>query len=206
MSTKTIIFILLSVVISNLISCGSTSLISIKTIPDKADIFLRKVTSSVRTKIGVSPLTMTADEIIKKHNIQGPVILEFSKVGYHTRTALITDIQVREIDIMIQLQPQDHLLYSEKINKIANDLFECQKLVRKKQYRKAMLIITNIKKEFPYLSVVYEMEGGILLIQKKFDRALDSFTTAVKHNPKNLEALRMKKELEKKLKIRGRRL
>jgi len=184
-------------------SCGSSSLISIKTIPDKADIYVRKVTSDVRTKIGISPLTMTADDIIKKHNIQGPVILEISKVGYHDRTALITDLQVREIDIMLQLRPQDHLLYSDKINGIANDLFSCQKLVRNKQYQKALQIIDTIKSEFPYLSVVFELEGGIYLIQKKFDRALASFATAARHDPKNMEALRMKKELEKKLNIRG---
>ena len=57
------------------------------------------------------------------------------------------------------------------------------------------------KKTHPYLSVVYEFEGGIHLVQQKFIKALDSFKMALKFNSENVEALRLKRAIEKKFNL-----
>jgi hypothetical protein len=42
------------------------------------------------------------------------------------------------------------------------------------------------------------MEGGIYYLQRKYPDALDAYRLAVRYNPRNAEAIRMRDMLEKK--------
>ena len=63
-------------------------------------------------------------------------------------------------------------------------------------------MLDEIKKLFPSLSIVHELEGSVFYLEKKFNQSLDSFRTAYRFNGENLFALKMKRFLEKKLNIK----
>lgn len=191
--------ILSAILVIAIASCSSS--VTITSFPDNSEVYIRKLSDNTLKKIGETPLTIAPEDIEKENDGSGPVFLELKKDGFHPKTAIITDFNVRNIDIKMTLIPRDLLEYSHIIDSIINDLFKCQKLIKAKNYTKAATILDKIKKTHPYLSVVYEFEGGIHLVQQKFIKALDSFKMALKFNSENVEALRLKRAIEKKFNL-----
>lgn len=182
-------------------NCSSMSVVKIDGRPGKAEIFAKQSTSQTETKLGETPYTTTSSDLNKLFPGGGALIVELRKDGYVSKTAVITDYSARDIDISLELKPKDMLEYSNTIDAIVSDLFECQQLIRKKQYDEAEKILAKLKTTHPYLSVIYEFEGGLYLVKKDFVKALDAFKIAIKYNANNVEALRLKRAVEKELKL-----
>ena len=53
-----------------------------------------------------------------------------------------------------------------------------------------------MKKEYPYLAAVHEVEGGAYILKKDYQAALDSYKRALEYNPQNISLNRTIHELE----------
>ena len=84
----------------------------------------------------------------------------------------------------------------EKFNHAVDDLFEAQRLVRVQRQEEALVVLRNLRNQTPDLSAIYEIEGGIYFLQKKYTDALDSYRLALKYNSKGIDALKMQIVLE----------
>ncbi len=193
--------ILIIIVIIN-ISCSS-SIVKISSTPSKADIFIRRLSDSTMKKIGVTPLTIRSDQVASDLDGSGPMYLELRKDEHYSKSAIVTDFNVRDIELNLKLDPKKFLKDSNKIDALINGLFNCQKLIRKRNYKEAKDTLTKLKNDFPYISVIYEFEGGIHLVEQQYSQALESFKTAIKFNPSNVEALRLKRAVEKQFNLAG---
>ncbi|MBL6990185.1 MAG: hypothetical protein ISR65_10425 [Bacteriovoracaceae bacterium] len=198
MNTRTCIYFL----ITFLLFTSCSSVITITSTPDKADVHLRKLSSGTSKKIGTTPLTVNSSDISKDYDVDGPLYIDLKKDGYATTSAIVTDFSFRDIQLKLVLEAKNLLAYSTEVDGIINDLFEAQKLIRKNNLNDARLILNNIKKKHPYLSIIYEFEGGIHVVNKEFIKALDLFKVAIKYNSNNVEALRLKRAIEKKLNLK----
>ncbi len=181
-------------------ACAS-SVITINSDPSKSDIYIRKLSDNTMKKIGTTPLTIQSSDVSDSLGGSGPMFLELRKDGYLTSTIIVTDFNARDIDMKMKLEAKNFLDDSNAIDTVIADLFECQKLIKKKELVKAREILTKIKIQFPFLSVVYEFEGGVDLMEQKYSQALDSFKMAIKYNEANVEALRLKRAVEKQFNL-----
>ena len=193
-----IVYLALIVLLIN--SCGSTT-VTISSSPDKADIYIRKLSDNTMKKLGSTPLTIKTSDVSDELEGSGPMYLELRKDGYFKHNAIITDLNVRDIELKLKLTAKNFLEDSNTIDTVINNLFQCQKLIKQKEYDKAREVLNKIKITFPFLSVIYEFEGGIYILEKKFPQALNSFKTAIKYNSGNIEALRLKRAIEKEYEL-----
>ncbi|HLE10583.1 MAG: hypothetical protein A2504_09010 [Bdellovibrionales bacterium RIFOXYD12_FULL_39_22] len=183
-----------------LVACASST-ITINSDPTKADIYIRKLSDSTSKKIGTTPLTIQSSDVSDAFGGSGTMFLELRKEGYLSSTVIVTDLNARDIEIKVKMEATNFLDMANSIDSVVTDLFECQKLIRKKELVRAREILNKIKVQFPYLSVIYEFEGGVDLIEQRYTQALDNFKMAIKYNSGNVEALRLKRAVEKQFNL-----
>jgi tetratricopeptide (TPR) repeat protein len=197
-----------------ILSACSTTKLTIQSNPTKASIYVHPVSGGEAKLIGETPIEMTEDKIpdIAKH---GPVIFEFKKEGRKSQSVLVTDIIGLNLSINREMEEDQYILggpgkdaqsvqtaaYLLKINSAVDLLFEIQRQVRQGKFDDALVSLKDLRTENPNLAAVYEMEGGIHYLQKKFPEALDSYRLAIKFNPMNMDSVRMVALLEKALGI-----
>lgn len=182
-------------------SCGSVYNMKVTSTPDQATIFARNIGSNKRVEIGKTPFNSTVADLRAKNFQDGPMLFEIEKEG-HRKVQVFVSESTANIDISVELEKYDLIENTKKFDKVGSELFEVHRLIRNKKYPDAHKMIDDIKKLFPSLSIVHELEGSVFYLEKKYNQSLDSFRTAYKFNGENLFALKMKKFLEKKLNIK----
>lgn len=185
-------------------SCGSKSTyITFESIPNGATVYVKPIDQLEYKDIGKTPLNFRADEIEKKYEGSGPIQVQYRKDGYQSKNVMITELSAVDLKVKMELMAESGLEDQRKLNWVVDSLFEVKRLVSAKRYDDAVELLKKVKAAVPQVSAVYELEGGIYFIQNKLHAALDSYTMSVRYNPKNMESIRMKEFVEKKLKGRN---
>jgi tetratricopeptide (TPR) repeat protein len=153
--------------------------------------------------IGSTPLVISSSEVQAKIGSSGPVIIELRKDGYRDLRFLVTDLAPVDLSISSELQRATGLEDVEKLNAVVDALFEAQRLTRAGRLEDALKEVRFVQKEAPQISASYEIEGGVYYLQKKLPQAFDAYSTAVKQNPRNAEAARMRNYLQTALGLGG---
>jgi tetratricopeptide (TPR) repeat protein len=173
-----------------LASCA-TGKLNLYSNPPKAEVYGGAMEDGKRKLIGVTPMVIRANVLSEKRNGTGPVVLEFRKDGYDSKEVVLTEVDIADLVVSADLTPRNGLADQQTINWVIETMFECQRLVRVKRLDEALSQLNDVQRLAPQIAAVHEMKGGIYYMQRKFADALDSYSTAVKYNPKNGEALRM---------------
>jgi tetratricopeptide (TPR) repeat protein len=133
----------------------------------------------------------------------GPVLVEYRKEGYLPTRAIITDLSANDLTISLELvviqkieDQEKKLQTQDKLNSTIDAVFESQRLVRVGRQDDALTKLKTLENELPYLSAIYEMQGQIFYLQKKYREALDAYSQAVKYHPNSPESLRMRERLQ----------
>ncbi len=204
MKPKIRLYLLCSAVTPMMISlfgCASSTSLNLQSNPTGADVYVTSLDGANPKKIGTTPLLIPAEDAVKAANTIGPVMLEFRKDGFVPSKSMVTDLAPADITMTAELQRSSGLEDIEKLNKVIDRLFESQRLARVGRLEDAMKLTESIQKEAPELSALYEIQGGIYYLQKKPQQALDSYSTSIRYNPKNVEAVRMRNHLMSSLGI-----
>jgi tetratricopeptide (TPR) repeat protein len=187
---------ILTLGLSALVVGCSTGMITLQSTPSGAKVYVASVGAEGSKLVGETPLSLKPAELETHYKGVGPVQIEIKKDGYLPSRTVITDVSGAELTVSLNLEPTTGLEDFEKLNSVVDMTFESQRLARVGKYDEALKKIVDIKKEAPQLAAVYELEGGIFYLQKKFRESLDSYKLAVKFNPKNPEAQKMRANLE----------
>ncbi len=196
-----------SVILSTLLlstaltSCSTTS-VNIQSFPDGADVYIKPIGKGEAKLLGKTPYLGSGSNLEKENGGAGPVLIELKKDGYQPLRTLITETQSVDLSLNLTLTSVSGLEDHEKLNSLLDRLFDSQHLARRGSYDQALSQIKSVQKEAPQLAASYEIEGGILYLQKKYKDSLSSYIQAVKYNPKNIEAIKMRSLLEGALKIK----
>ena len=180
----------------------ATSTISFQSSPSRVQVYASTLAASVPILIGETPFVAEVPELEKQLGGSAPLNIEFRKDGYVTRNSMISDVGAADISLNIELTPSSGLEEPEKLNKVVDWLFEGQHLARAGRYDDAMKKLKEAEKESPQVAAIYELEGAIYYINKKYKEALDSYSTAVRVNPKNFTSIKMRNSLEAKLGVK----
>jgi tetratricopeptide (TPR) repeat protein len=180
---------LLPLLLPLLAGCASTS-ITLQSSPSGATVFAKPMAGGEARQLGETPLTLKAADIQK--GSFGPVYFEFRKEGHASAKTLVTDLSAQELLISQELAPATGLESMERLNAVLDRVFECQRLARAGRLDDALRRLKELEAEAPQLAAVYELEGGIYYLQKKYAEAYDAYGLAAKHNPGNPEPQRMR--------------
>ena len=187
---------MLAVAMPLLCSCSSAK-INFQSGSGVAEVWVAPIGSKDLKIIGSTPLTISSIELAKKIGEKGPVAVEYRSSGFTTQRAIITDSTNVDINLSLEMIPLVNNEDPQKMNRVVDRLFEVQRLARVGRAEDALQAVKEIQKEAPYVTAAYELEGGIYLMQKKYEMSLDAYRTASKLDPKNLEIANMKKQVEK---------
>ena len=195
---KFLFFSLLQVFI--LASCSTPSVISIKSDPEGAEVYVKNMDSKSQEKIGNTPLLIKGDELEKKKLKEGPLVVILTKQGFDEKKILLSETTAVDIEVSMKLTPTDRLANAKQVDDLSGQLFEVQRYIRLKEFQEALKLVDKLKKDYPEISVPNELEGSIHYLTKDYKKSHDAFSLAYVKNPENTFALKMKRALEQKLK------
>ncbi len=184
-----------------LCSCSTTS-VNIQSSPSGADVYIQPIGKGEAKLLGQTPYLASGSRLEKENGGAGPVLIELKKEGYQSLRTLITETQSVDLSLNLELSSISGFEDHERLNALLDRLFESQRLARRGSYDEAMTRLKAVQKEAPQLAATYEIEGGILYLQKKYKESLTAYSQAVKYNSKNIESLKMRSLLEVALKIK----
>lgn len=172
---------------------------NVKSDPSESIVYVRELGSSDYKKLGKTPLVTTFEEL-KTYFVNSSVfMLEVRKEGYQPYRVVVNDLAKADMEMLLNLQPEEDFLKYQEIDKNVADLFEAQRLLRSKQYDEAITLLNKISEDEPFLSVVPEFLGSAYYLKKDNRRSLDFYKKAYRLNTNNKDAFVMKNYLEKAL-------
>lgn len=180
-------------------SCGSQE-ITIRSTPDKADVYLARLGKGEREKIGQTPLTLDDDTLEKLDETKDTlVVLEVERSGYMREQILINDFGATNVNYEFELKVNNIANIIKNIDLVSGDLFKAQKLMRSGGYDDSIKLLKDLNKKFPYSSVINELIGGAHFFKKDYKNSLIYYDLAYKYDPDNVDAYKMLQYLESEL-------
>ncbi|HLE12662.1 MAG: hypothetical protein A2504_10060 [Bdellovibrionales bacterium RIFOXYD12_FULL_39_22] len=184
-------------------SCANTRpFLNIDANQKEVDVFAKTAGEKEFKKVGTTPYKVEFNELRKTMNLSKiPMVFEIRKATYITRQFVVVDMGSADMNLYFELEESRDLEEVDRMNKLSSRLFEAQRLIRAKNYNDGTKLLAELAQEYPYASIVYELQGGLYYLKKEMQNALDAFSTALKYDPKNVVAFRMKRFLEAKLNV-----
>lgn len=181
-----------------LASCTSSSKFTFQSGPRGSGVYVKALEHGEYKKIGVTPFNIMTSEIDTLYGGSGPLYVEFRKPGYLSENLIITEMSSLDLILYKELSPESGLEDQKLLNWVFDTMFKAKELVSKKMLEDALVLLAEVKKVVPQIAVLYEFEGGIYYLQKKFKKSLVAYQFAAKYNPKNAESVKMRDFLENK--------
>lgn len=172
---------------------------NVKSDPSESFVYVRDLGSTDYKKLGKTPLETTFDELKTYFLSSSVFMLEVRKEGYQPYRVIVNDLAKADMDMLLNLQPEEDFLKYQQIDKSVSNLFEAQRLMRAKQYDEAITLLKKISEDEPFLSIVPEFLGSAYYLKKDNRKSLDFYKKAYRLNTANKDAFVMKNYLEKAL-------
>lgn len=176
-------------------SCATKTSVIIKSNPEKAKIFVSDFHSDEKKLLGETPYSGSSSDIKTVTKGSGPVFLTLEKEGYFSQRIFVTELNAAELSVNLSLKPERAVEESNFLDEVISGLFESQRLVKTRRLEEALSLLAKLEEKTPYISTIYELKGGVYFLQKNYAAALEAFNLALKYNPKNMEARRLKNAL-----------
>lgn len=195
-----LLFILLTLFVCQMVTADLWAKdLKVSTYPEASEIFVKALSDSDFKKIGVSPLSISFDDIVKNFTNSDVFIVEIRKDDYKPFRIIISEFGSADVELTTRLEAKNDYEMTSSIEEVASEILESQRLVRASKYDEGLEKLRQLEKKYSKVSLISEMQGNIFYLKKDYRKALDAYTTAFLHNPKNLDAYRMKLYLEKSL-------
>lgn len=177
-----------------LLSCSSNHKISISSFPQGAQVLVKDSSGNNRS-LGKTPLEASTKEILKGNQLNSIVV---SLDGYREHNLFLADGS-QNYEITARLQPllEDPKSTEAKSRqeKLAQQLVGAQNLIVSKKYSDAESILSGVTREFPHVSVTYDLLGNVSYLRRDLSRALNYYERSLKLNPDNIETKNMVQKL-----------
>jgi tetratricopeptide (TPR) repeat protein len=173
-----------------LISCASTQ-VSFFTNPTEVKVFAKPLGEGKRTLLGQTPLITPVKNIANLAQSTGPLMIEFEKDGYETRSMVLSDIDVNNLLLNVEMKPAFRAGDQATLNWLVENSFEVQRLAKSQRFEESLKILAEMRRVAPLVAMVHEMLGGIYYAKGEYKESFDSYSEALKLNPRSIEAFKM---------------
>jgi tetratricopeptide (TPR) repeat protein len=128
-------------------------------------------------------------------------MLEITKEGYESQHIFIAQDNTQEsynINIKLKMKNEDlkGLDMKSRQERLAKNLTRSSNLINKKRYVEAEQILVETVRDFPHVSVGYDLLGNVSYLQRDFRAALNYYRKSFQLNPENSETKLMIDKLE----------
>lgn len=181
-----------------LLGC-STGTVKITSMPEKAEVFIG-YDGAQPTKLGETPLSLEGEHISRKKG--SFLTLLIKKEGYQTESAILPTSYISS-DLTFTSKLEDYKLTqqcadaTQAIQKISRGTANVQYMVKSHRLVEALQQVDDLIREFPGVSVLYDLRGNILYLNKDLAGALNAYERSLELDPTNSDTSRMR------LKLRG---
>ncbi len=204
---KTKHFITILMMVSLLMSCASGEL-RIEAMPENSDVFIINAAGNEQ-RVGSTPLNIASPNLFRSGDL---VKLSIRKQGFQSHNVYIPRTMIPskgELSVSLIESPSSQSLRQTDIEGIANceaisqstintisrAVAAVQTLIMRGEYATAEIRLANLLSEHPYISVLYDLQGNVHYLQKRYDKALTSYETSLKLQPNSVETTFMVKKL-----------
>jgi tetratricopeptide (TPR) repeat protein len=179
-------------------ACSSKGKVKISSLPEGANVSVKHADGSFKS-IGVTPIEVSQELVFSAGSTMST--LQFEKEGFQDQSVFLGDIDVgANYDINLKLQKLiDDNKVSDLKNKqerMAQQLVYAHNLIIAKKYPEAQAILKTVSKDFPHVSVSYDLLGNIAYLQKDLNGALNYYQRSLEINPDNDGARQMVNRLQ----------
>ena len=177
-----------------LMSCSSNHKIVISSFPQGAQVLVKDSSGNNRS-LGKTPLEATSNEILKGNQLNSIVV---SLEGYREQHLFLADGS-QNYEITARLQPllEDPKSTEAKSRqeRLAQQLVGAHNLIVSKKYTEAEGILSGVSRDFPHVSVTYDLLGNVSYLRRDLGRALNYYERSLQLNPDNTETKNMVQKL-----------
>lgn len=184
-------------VVGVLLSSCSTSLTSIRTNPEGADVFVIRGNNQ-KSRLGTAPLNIPSQQLNPSNEPNVQIMIQ--KEGYKDETYFLPKMTFSSsMDLSVQLKeepaPPSCEVQSKNTEKVARNIAQALFFTQQKKYDQAETLLNNLIVEVPNVSVIYDLLGNIYYLNQKTDLALDAYQKSLEINPNSAETQRMVNKL-----------
>jgi len=195
-----VLFLVLSILISNFLSCSSllSGRMKIVSIPAEASVYQVDGEGKI-TLLGKTPLELNEQSLnfqLKKY-----VQLEISKNGFQSKSMIITkgaEFANYEISVKLNFQESElsGVLANKSNEKLAKGIADSRNLIQLKRYDEAEKILIPLSQEFSHVSVILDYLGNIAYLKRDYQTAYKYYEKSVSLNPGNVNSVMMLNNLK----------
>lgn len=139
--------------------------------------------------LGQTPLEVSSDKFEK------PTAIRFTKEGHSDQNLLVVGDPNKLIEISTELKQKEEnsrsIESANRLEKLAREIVTSHNLIGQKRFREAELILQSLTREYPVVSVTYDLLGNIAYLEKNRPLALKHYEKSLKLNPENSETQNM---------------
>lgn len=179
---------------SFLVSCSSSpALAMISSFPEGATVSLKSSDGGMKT-LGVAPLEIPID------SATSAVVI--SKESFEEQQVVIVGASGSRVEVSARLQSKNdsnrEAESATRLEKLARELVSAHNLMTQKRFPQAQLILMSLTRDYPSVSVSYDLLGNISYLQKDSPKALEFYERSLRINPENVETKNMINRLKGK--------
>lgn len=178
-----------------LTACAGPRLL-VESMPNGANVYVTPLGTSVPKLVGQTPLHIPLADLNPETWGSGPVYLEVQKETFMPEKVFVTELSKVHTELRFTLMPASQFKEGRQIDDLVEGIFYAQQLMKDKRYDDALTKLKELEGRAPDVSVIYEMQGAVYLAKNKMGEALVAYRLAVKYNPGNVDAVKMKRYIE----------
>lgn len=198
---KNIKVVLLLSLVTSLIFSSSifAETLEVKSVPDKAEVYVRNPATNKISKVGTTPVKLDFENIARNYAQSQNFVLIIKKENYEDYRVLLTKPKSSDVTLLANMDLINVAENTKKYDVLINQLFDVQRLIRSKNYDDAITKLTVLEESNSEISAIYEMKAMAYYMKKNVNESLSYYRKAFSVNPANKDAYTMKEYLEKEL-------
>lgn len=173
--------------------------LEVKSVPDKADVFVRNPTTNQLTKVGTTPVKLDFDNIAQNYTKSKSFVLVLKKKDYEDYRVLLTRPKSADVALLANMSLINISENTRQYDILISELFDAQRLIRSKNYDDALRKLSSLEEKHRDISTIYEMKAMAYYMKKNITESLSYYRKAFSVNPGNKDVYTMKTYLEKEL-------
>lgn len=168
----------------------ATSSLRITSVPEGADVTMVQSDGN-EIKVGKTPLTLSSETVAGV--LSEPMQFRFAKEGYLPQSAISPAFGALGGSGQIQMNLSQTELpkicndQSRRLETLAKGIAESSAMIQKKNFETAEQRLQMLTNDFPTVAVIFDLQGNVFFLQKKFDQALSAYRKSYSLNPTNAQ-------------------
>lgn len=212
-------FVTILLVGTLLISCA-TGRLQLSSLPEDSSVQLISNRGAIKS-LGKTPLALDLQSLFL--NASDFAVVRLEKDGYFSQSFVIPRTSLpsnHDISISLEQKPEIKTpqptpspppvavavemdkcsqLSKENLTRLSKGVAVVQSLILKRDFEVAKVRVASLIADFPYISVLYDLQGNIYYLQKSYAEAVVAYEKSLNLEPENMETAFIVKKLRAQL-------